>query len=81
MRLTRQIIDPVVQDLLTMPNSLQDLALSLANNYMPSFDNLDGLSAEKATYYVLLLQEVGLANVPCLQMMMKHYLTFADVLD
>ena len=48
MRLTRQVIDPAVQDLLTMPNSLQDLALSLANNYMPSFDNLDGLSAEKS---------------------------------
>ncbi|MCM3360935.1 hypothetical protein [Niallia sp. MER TA 168] len=48
MRLTRQVIDPAVQDLLTMPNSMQDLALSLANNYMPSFDNLDGLSAEKS---------------------------------
>lgn len=48
MRLTRQVVDPAVQDLLTMPNSLQDLALSLANNYMPSFDNLDGLSAEKS---------------------------------
>lgn len=48
MRLTRQVIDPAVQDLLTMPNSLQDLAISLANNYMPSFDNLDGLSAEKS---------------------------------
>ncbi|WP_432354603.1 hypothetical protein [Sporosarcina sp. A2] len=48
MRLTRQIVDPAAQDLLTMPNSMQDLALSLANNYMPSFDNLDGLSAEKS---------------------------------
>jgi hypothetical protein len=48
MRLTRQVVDPAVQDLLTMPNSSQDLALSLANNYMPSFDNLDGLSAEKS---------------------------------
>lgn len=48
MRLTRQVVDPAVQDLLTMPNSLQDLALSLSNNYMPSFDNLDGLSAEKS---------------------------------
>jgi len=48
MRLTRQIVDPAIQDLLTMPNSMQDLALSLANNYMPSFDNLDGLSAEKS---------------------------------
>ncbi|ESU34156.1 hypothetical protein G3A_02490 [Bacillus sp. 17376] len=48
MRLTRQVVDPAVQDLLTMPNSMQDLAISLANNYMPSFDNLDGLSAEKS---------------------------------
>ncbi|QJX63798.1 hypothetical protein HLK66_20565 [Niallia circulans] len=48
MRLTRQVVDPAVQDLLTMPNSMQDLAISLSNNYMPSFDNLDGLSAEKS---------------------------------
>ncbi|WP_110112524.1 hypothetical protein [Bacillus sp. CGMCC 1.16541] len=48
MRLTRQVVDPAVQDLLTMPNGMQDLALSLSNNYMPSFDNLDGLSAEKS---------------------------------
>ncbi|MBS4223841.1 hypothetical protein [Lederbergia citrea] len=48
MRMTRQVVDPAVRDLLTMPNSMQDLALSLANNYMPSFDNLDGLSAEKS---------------------------------
>ncbi|NTU22480.1 hypothetical protein HPY28_19340 [Brevibacillus sp. HB1.2] len=48
MRMTRSIIDPAVRDLLTMPNSKQDLALSLANNYMPCFDNLDTLSAEKS---------------------------------
>ncbi|MGE7664279.1 hypothetical protein ACQKMN_01035 [Ureibacillus composti] len=48
LRLTRQIVDPAVQDLLTMPNSMTDLALAIANNYMPSFDNLDGLSAEKS---------------------------------
>ena len=48
MRLTRQIVDPAVQDLLTMPNSMQDLAIALTNNYMPTFDNLDGLSPEKS---------------------------------
>ena len=48
MRVTRQVVDPSVQELLTMPNSMQDLALALANNYMPSFDNLDGLSADKS---------------------------------
>jgi hypothetical protein len=48
MRMTRSIIDPAMRDLLTMPNSKQDLALSLSNNYMPCFDNLDTLSAEKS---------------------------------
>jgi uncharacterized protein YifE (UPF0438 family) len=37
-----------MQDLLTMPTSKQDLALILANTYMPCFDNLDTLSAEKS---------------------------------
>ncbi|SDQ06788.1 hypothetical protein [Virgibacillus salinus] len=48
MRMTRQIVDPAVRDLLTMPNSIQDLAISLANNYMPCFDNLESLSAAKS---------------------------------
>ncbi|WP_117161420.1 hypothetical protein [Paraliobacillus sp. X-1268] len=48
MRNIRQVIDPAVRDLMTMPNSIQDLAISLANNYMPCFDNLDNLSAAKS---------------------------------
>jgi len=48
MRMTRQVVDPSVQELLTMPKSIQDLALSLANNYMPSFDNLDGITAAQS---------------------------------
>ncbi|QQE74170.1 hypothetical protein KDJ56_20390 [Brevibacillus composti] len=48
LRMTRSIVDPAVRDLLTMPNSKQDLALTLANNYMPCFDNLDTLSVEKS---------------------------------
>lgn len=47
-RLTRSIVDPVARDLLSMPTSIQDLALVLANNYMPAFDNLDYLSPEKS---------------------------------
>jgi hypothetical protein len=48
MRMTRSIIDPAVCDILSMPNSKQDLAIILSNNYMPAFDNLDVLSAEKS---------------------------------
>jgi hypothetical protein len=48
MRMVRSIIDPAIRDLLAMPNSIQDLALILSSNYMPCFDNLDTLSAEKS---------------------------------
>ncbi|MBS4207121.1 hypothetical protein [Bacillus sp. FJAT-50079] len=48
MRFMRQVVDPAARDLLTMPNSIQDLAISLSNNYMPCFDNLDSLSAAKS---------------------------------
>lgn len=48
MRMVKKIIDPAKQDLLSMPNSKQDLAISISNNYMPCFDNLDSLSAEKS---------------------------------
>lgn len=48
MRMTRGIVDPAARDLLVMPNSTADLALTIANGYMPSFDNLDSLSSEKS---------------------------------
>lgn len=48
MRMVKQIVDPAMQDLLSMPTSKQDLAILLANTYMPAFDNLDSLSAEKS---------------------------------
>ncbi len=48
MRMVKQIVDPAMQDLLSMPTSKSDLAIVLSNNYMPCFDNLDTLSAEKS---------------------------------
>lgn len=48
LRMLRCIIDPAAKELLTMPNSKQDLALTLSKSYMPCFDNLDNLSAEKS---------------------------------
>lgn len=48
MSMVKQIVDPAVQGLLSMPSSKQDLAIILANTYMPGFDNLDALSAEKS---------------------------------
>ena len=48
MRMIKRIVDPAKQDLLSMPTSNQDLAITLSNSYMPCFDNLDSLSAEKS---------------------------------
>ncbi|MED1561531.1 hypothetical protein AJ85_17080 [Alkalihalobacillus alcalophilus ATCC 27647 = CGMCC 1.3604] len=48
MRMVKRIVDPAMQDLLSMPTSKSDLAIVLSNNYMPCFDNLDTLSAEKS---------------------------------
>lgn len=48
MRMVKRIVDPAKQDLLSMPTSKADLAISLSNSYMPCFDNLDSLSAEKS---------------------------------
>lgn len=48
MRMIKKIVDPAMQDLLCMPTTKGDLAILLNNNYMPSFDNLDSLSAEKS---------------------------------
>lgn len=48
LRMLRAIVDPAKSDLTALPTSRDDLVISLANNYMPCFDNLDTLSAEKS---------------------------------
>ncbi len=48
MRMVKRIVDPAKQELLAMPTHRQELAITLTNNYLPCFDNLEGLSAEKS---------------------------------
>jgi hypothetical protein len=48
LKMLKAIIDPSMRELLAMPNNNQDLALTLANQYMPCFDNLETLSTEKS---------------------------------
>lgn len=48
MRMVRRIIDPAIRDLLVVPNSEYDLALVLANNYAPSFDNIESISPKQS---------------------------------
>lgn len=47
-RLIKNIVDPAQQDLLVLPNSDADLAITLSNNYMPAFDNIDKISPAKS---------------------------------
>lgn len=47
-RMTNSLIDPARQDLLTLPNSKRDLAITLYNNYLSNFDNMDNLSKDKS---------------------------------
>ncbi|MEW5954703.1 MAG: hypothetical protein AB1815_13475 [Bacillota bacterium] len=45
MRVIRKIVDPARQELLTFPGDKNELALQLSHNYLPAYDNLDGLQA------------------------------------
>ncbi|MDR3602075.1 MAG: hypothetical protein P4L49_16575 [Desulfosporosinus sp.] len=44
MKIRRKLIDPAIQELQLMPKNTIELAILLSKNWMPSFDNLDGLS-------------------------------------
>ena len=44
----RSIVDPSARDVISMPRSATDLSLVLHNNYLPCFDNIDNISAEKS---------------------------------
>ena len=46
--MNRSLIDPAPRDVISMPKGIQDLAIVISNNYMPCFDNLDTISAEKS---------------------------------
>lgn len=48
MRMNRSLIDPAPRDIISIPKATQDLAITISNNYMPCFDNLDYISAEKS---------------------------------
>lgn len=46
MRVRRKLIDPAFQELQIMPKDVKELPLLLAKNWLPCFDNLDGISNE-----------------------------------
>ncbi|AVQ37756.1 hypothetical protein C7M56_03285 [Clostridium botulinum] len=48
MRMDRNIVDPSVREVISMPKSTTDLSLVLHNNYVPCIDNIDNISAEKS---------------------------------
>ena len=48
MRKFRKIVDPAVRDLYVLSYSEQDLAIVLANNYAPCFDNIESISPRQS---------------------------------
>ena len=48
MRKFRKIVDPAVRDLYVLSHSEQDLAIVLANNYAPCFDNIETISPRQS---------------------------------
>lgn len=48
MKKDRAIVDPVVNDVVSLPKSSRDFMILMSNNFNPSFDNLDTLSREKS---------------------------------
>lgn len=44
----RSIIDPANSEIIALPKGIQNLALTLSNNYLSCFDNLENISAEKS---------------------------------
>jgi len=47
-RKDKKLVDPASADIFTIPSSKDDLILTQTNNYMPCFDNLDNINAEKS---------------------------------
>lgn len=61
-RMIRSIVDPSAVSAMTMPSGIRDLALNLSNNYMPCYDNIDFISAEKSD--MLCTASTGGGSVP-----------------
>lgn len=48
LRMLRAIVDPAKSKLIALPNSRDDLVITLTNNYLSCFDNLSTLSSDKS---------------------------------
>lgn len=75
MKKDRSIVDPAVRDVVSMPTSKEDLTLILSNNYMPCFDNLDNITAEKSDMLCMAATGGGLVSELCIVMMMRQFYT------
>lgn len=53
MRMVRSIIDPAQCALVALPNKERDLVLTLANNYVPSFDNVESISSRQSDLFCM----------------------------
>lgn len=53
MRKNRSLIDPSPRDVISIPKAIQDLAITISNNYMPCFDNLDNISSDKSDLFCI----------------------------
>lgn len=62
MRMDRSIVDPSARDVISMPKSATDLSLVLHNNYLPCFDNIDSISAEKSDILCTAATGVGFSR-------------------
>ncbi len=49
-RVVRRLVDPADEELLSLPSEPNELALLLSRNYVPVFDNLDGLQSWQSDY-------------------------------
>ena len=49
-RILRKLVDPANEELLSMPNDPNELALLLSRNYVCAFDNMDGLKDWQSDY-------------------------------
>ena len=53
MKMNRSIVDPACRDIISIPKAIQDVAITMFNNYMPCFDNIDTISSEKSDLFCL----------------------------
>lgn len=78
MKLVRDIIDPAIVPVVSIPKTIDDLAVYISKNYVPCFDNIDTISNQVSDLLCIAVTGGDTQRESCIQMMKSKLCSSKD---